>query len=204
VVLLIATKCRSAVINNEVYQIFNESGAVLYGHFLLTSGLHSDVYWEKMRVVQHPKTCEHLCKIIVKHYKDLEVDFVAGPTTAGIILAYEIAKKLNKPCLFAEKVGEERQFKRGLELSKGQKVLIIDDILTTGKSVNEVITAVEKAGAIVIAIAVLVDRSEKGLKFNNIPVFSCLRAPAVAYKPDDCPMCKQGVPLSILGSAKKI
>ena len=184
--------------------MFNQSGAVLYGHFLLTSGLHSDVYWEKMRVVQHPQACERLCQIIAEHYKDLEIDFVAGPTTAGIILAYEIAKKLNKPCLFAEKVDEERQFKRGLELQKGQKVLVADDILTTGKSVNEVINAVEQAGAIVAAIAVLVDRSENGLKFNDIPVFSCLRAPAAVHKPENCPMCKQGIPLSILGGAKKI
>jgi len=183
--------------------MFNESGAVLHGHFLLTSGLHSDVYWEKIRVVQHPKATERLCQIIAEYYKDLEVDFVAGPTTAGIILAYEVAKKLNKPCLFAEKVGEERQFKRGLELQKEQTVLIVDDILTTGKSVNEVIAAVKQVGATVAAIAVLVDRSEKGLKFNDIPVFSCLRAPAAAYKPEDCPMCKQKMPLAVLGGAKK-
>ena len=183
--------------------MFEDCGAVLRGHFLLTSGLHSGVYWEKMRVVQNPWHTERVCAIIAEYYKNLDIDFVAGPTTAGIILAYEIGKKLGKPCLFAEKSKEGRCFKRGLELKKGDKVLVVDDILTTGKSVNEVLDAVEKAGARAVAIAVLVDRSENGLQFGEIPLYCCLRAPSIAYEPQKCPLCQKKIPLSILGGAEK-
>ena len=172
------------------------------GHFLLTSGLHSDVYWEKMRVVQNPKFTERLCSIIAEHCKNTDIDLVAGPITAGIILAYEVAKKLDKPCIFAEKAGNERQFKRGIQLKKDDKVLVVDDILTTGKSVNEVINAVEQAKAKVVSIAVLVDRSQDGLEFGSIPLFSCLRAPSKAFEPSCCPLCKKNMPLTILGGGK--
>ena len=155
-----------------------------------------------MRVVQNPTNTEYLCAMIAKHFRNLNINFVVGPTTAGIVLAYEVAKKLGTPCLFAEKVGEERFFKRGLQPKKGDRVLVVDDILTTGKSINEVIRALEQHQAEVAAIAVLVDRSEEGLRFAQIPFFACLTSPAKAFAPGNCPLCQQRLPLTIPGGAK--
>ena len=124
-------------------EIFRQSGAILEGHFLLTSGLHSPLYWEKFRVLQFPKYTEQLCRLISKHFNDKNVEVVAGPTTGGIILAYETAKQLGVRGIFAEKEkGEKRSFKRGFGIRAGERVLVVDDILTTGKSVREVLELV--------------------------------------------------------------
>ena len=119
---------------------------------------------------------------------------VAGPTTGGIILAFETARQLGVRGIFAEKVGDERVFRRDFEIKPGEHVLIVDDILTTGSSLRETINAVDKLGGTIIGIGVLVDRSEKSLEFK-VPLFSCLRAPTVAYSPQECPLCAAHIPL---------
>ena len=182
--------------------IFEKAGAVLKGHFLLTSGLHSPVYWEKAQVLQYPENTEKLCAMIAANFRGQGIRVVAGPTTPGIILAYETARQLGVRGIFAEK-GENgvRAFRRGFKISPGEKVLIVDDILTTGKSVREVIGAVEATGGEVAGIGVLVDRSTQPLDFGA-PLYSCLRAEAVAYKPEECPLCQEGIPLVKPGSSK--
>jgi orotate phosphoribosyltransferase len=179
-------------------EIFQKSGAVMNGHYLLTSGLHSPVYWEKFRVLQSPVYTEQLCRMIAAKFMDQNVEVVAGPTTGGIIIAYETARQLGVRGIFAEKDESndraERAFRRGFMIKPGERVLIVDDILTTGGSVNQVISAVKQLGGNIIGIAVLVDRSTKGIDFG-VPFFSCLRASTVAYKPEDCPQCKAKLPL---------
>jgi orotate phosphoribosyltransferase len=180
---------------NSVDEIFKKSGAVLEGHFLLTSGRHSPVYWEKFKVLQFPDYTEQLCGMIADHFRQQKVQLVAGPTTGGIILAFEVARQLGVRGVFAEKTSEkERAFRRGFTVKAGERVLIVDDILTTGSSIREVMAAVKKLGGIVVGIGVLVDRSEEEMDFG-VPLFSCHRSPAVTYSPEDCPLCAAKIPL---------
>ncbi len=180
--------------SDEIIQIFKDAGAILEGHFLLTSGLHSPMYWEKFRVLQYPHHTEKLCRLIAEHFKKDKVQVVAGPTTGGIVLAFEVARQLGVKSIFAEKVGEGRSFRRGFTIDPGERVLIVDDILTTGGSVVEVIDAVKKLKGDIIGVGVLVDRSEQTKDFG-VPLFSCLRSQTVTYRPGDCPLCTAGVPL---------
>ncbi|MCK5123914.1 MAG: orotate phosphoribosyltransferase [Dehalococcoidia bacterium] len=180
--------------SEEVLEIFKAAGAVKEGHFLLASGLHSPVYWEKFRILQHPHLTEKLCRLIAQHFRGQRIDVVAGPTTGGIILAFEIARQLGVRGIFAEKEGEARVFRRDFEIIPGEHILIVDDIMTKGGSLRETISAVDKLGGIVIGIGVLVDRSEENIDFG-LPFFSCLHAPTTAYSPDECPLCTAHVPL---------
>jgi orotate phosphoribosyltransferase len=181
-------------LSDEVLTIFKLAGAIKEGHFLLASGLHSPVYWEKFRILQHPHYTERLCRLIVQHFKGHKVDLVAGPTTGGIILAFETARQLGVRGIFAEKEGQTRLFRRDFEISPGEHILVVDDILTTGGSLRETISAVDRLGGIIIGIGVLVDRSDKNLTFN-LPFFSCLRAPTTTYSPEECPLCAAHIPL---------
>ena len=185
----------------ETEEIFQKSGALLKGHFLLTSGLHSPIYWEKFRILQFPSYTEQLCRMIAGHFRREKVQVVAGPTTGGIILAFEVARQLGVRGIFAEKEGEERSFRRGFGIDAGERVLIVDDILTTGSSIREVIAAVKKLGGNIIGIGVLVDRSEQAPDFG-FPVFSCHRSATVTYRPEDCPLCAAKVPLIKPGSSQ--
>ncbi len=176
-------------------EIFQKSGAVLKGHFLLASGLHSPVYWEKFQVLQYPNYTEQLCRMIASHFQKQGVQVVAGPTTGGIILAFEVARQLGVRGIFAEKTGAgERAFRRGFNIDPGERVLIVDDILTTGGSIREVMAAVSGQGGTIIGIGVLVDRSEQRIDFG-VPLFSCHRSITATYSPADCPLCAAKVPL---------
>jgi len=186
----------------NVEQIFQKSGAIRNGHFLLASGLHSPVYWEKFQVLQYPNYTEPLCRMIATHFQKQGVQVVAGPTTGGIILAYEVARQLGVRGIFAEKEGNTRAFRRGFGISSGERVLIVDDILTTGSSIVEVMAAVTRQGGIIIGIGVLVDRSEQqGIEFGA-PLFSCLRSITTVYPPSDCPLCAAQIPLVKPGSSQ--
>ena len=187
----------------SVERIFEQAGAVLKGHFLLTSGLHSPVYWEKSKVIQYPVYTEQLCRLIADRYRKAGATVVAGPTTPGIILAYETARQLGVRGIFAERdeSGTGRVFRRGFTIDPSEKVLIVDDILTTGNSVNEVIAAVKKLGGDVVGIGVLVDRSPQKLDFAY-PFFTCHRAEEITYPPAHCPLCAAGIPLVKPGSGK--
>ncbi len=188
---------------DNVKEMFERSGALLNGHFLLASGLHSPVYWEKALVIQYPEYTEKLCKMIAGHYKKSGVQVVAGPTTPGIILSYVTAKHLGVRGVFAEKddATGARVFRRGFEIKPGEKVLVVDDVMTTGGSVSEVVAAIRKLQGEVIGVGVLVLRSSKEPDFGA-PFYACLKTEVVTYQPDNCPLCKQGVPLVKRGSSK--
>lgn len=176
-------------------EIFRKAGAILEGHFLLTSGLHSPIYWEKFRVLQFPGYTRQLCRLINGHFNKDKVDVVAGPTTGGIILSYEVAGQFGVRGIFAEKEGASRRlFKRGFGIKPRERVLIVDDVLTTGKSIREVLSLVEEQGGEVIGIGVLVDRSEEKHDFG-VPLFSCLRSVTPTYEPKSCPLCATTIPL---------
>jgi len=188
--------------DSSIEEIFEKSGAILKGHFLLASGRHSPVYWEKFRVLQYPNYTEQLCRMISIHYREQGIQVVAGPTTGGIILAFEVARQLGVRGIFAEKESSgDRAFRRGFAVSPGERVLIVDDILTTGSSIREVMTAVTRAEGIIVGIGVLVDRSEQDMAFGT-PLFSCYRALTLTYSPEDCPLCAAGIPLVRPGSGQ--
>jgi len=182
----------------DVTDIFKQTGALLEGHFLLTSGLHSAKYWEKFRILQYPQYTQSLCALIADHFKNDSIQVVAGPTTGGTIIAFETAKQLGVRSIFAEKEGTSRIFRRGFTISPGERVLVVDDILTTGGSIAEVIKAVNSLGGKVVGIGVLVDRSTETIDLGA-PIFSCLRSIIQTYNPSECPLCAKGIPLTRLG-----
>lgn len=185
---------------NNTEEIFEKSGAVLHGHFRLASGLHSPIYWEKFQVLQFPDYTEQLCRMITSHFRKQGIQVVAGPTTGGIILAFEVARQLGVRGIFAEKEGDSRRtFQRGFRIDSGERVLIVDDILTTGNSIREVMTAVTNQGGIIVGVGVLVDRSEQKVDLGA-PFFSCLRSITPTYQPQNCPLCAAQIPLVRPGS----
>ncbi|MBA7611639.1 Orotate phosphoribosyltransferase [subsurface metagenome] len=188
---------------NNIEDVFHQSGAILKGHFLLTSGLHSPIYWEKFRILQYPNYTEQLCRLMADHFREQRIQVVAGPTTGGIILAFEVARQLGVRGIFAEKEASGgRAFRRDFVIDPGERVLIVDDILTTGSSIREVMVAVSKQRGIVIGIGVLVDRSEQKVEFG-VPLFSCHRSITPTYTPQDCPLCAAQIPLTKPGSSQE-
>ena len=187
---------------DSVEKIFEKSGAVLKGHFLLSSGMHSPVYWEKFQVLQYPEYTEQLCGMIADHFVDEDIEVVAGPTTGGVILAYETARQLGVRSIFAEKKdGGGREFRRGFTINPGERVLIVDDVFTRGGSIKDTIDAVNALGGEIVGIGVLVDRSPEKIDFG-LPFYSCHRAEVVVYPPDECPLCARGLPLVKPGSSQ--
>jgi len=198
-----------AIGEREVETLFRDAGAYLEGHFELSSGKHSDRYLEKFAVLQWPRQTERLCAAIAERVRDLDVATVAGPTTGGIILAHEVARQLGVRAVYAERdeSGRGRTFRRGFQLAPDERVLVVDDILSTGGSVDETIDAVRAAGATVVAAAVLVDRSAGpggstrspggGSTSSDlgVPLVALWRTSIPAYDPDDCPQCAAGVPI---------
>ncbi|MBI2869552.1 MAG: orotate phosphoribosyltransferase [Chloroflexi bacterium] len=181
---------------SNVEELFVRSGAVLKGHFLLTSGLHSPVYWEKFQVLQFPRYTGQLCGLMAGHFRDKGIEVVAGPTTGGVVLAFETARQLDVRAIFAEKAeGGGRVFRRGFSVRPGERVLVVDDILTTGGSVREVVEAVTRLGGQLAGVAVLVDRAEHHIDFG-VPLFACHRSETVTYRPEACPLCAAGLPLT--------
>jgi orotate phosphoribosyltransferase len=174
--------------------MFKASGAIKEGHFLLASGLHSPVYWEKFRILQYPRYTEKLCHAIAGHFKDQKIDLVAGPTTGGIILAFETARQLGVRSIFAEKMRDVRIFRRDFDIVPGERVLVVDDILTTGGSIKETMSAIAKLDGIVVGVGVLINRSSKQIDLG-VPLFSCLHAPTTVYSPEECPLCAASIPL---------
>jgi orotate phosphoribosyltransferase len=190
-------------LSQEVEDIFREAGAILEGHFELTSGLHSPVYWEKFRVLSSPHHTERLCKMIAQNFEGTTVEVVAGPTLGGIIIAFEVARQLGIRSIYAERDGARREFRRGLSINRGERVLVVDDVLTTGTSTLEVIKAVKRHGGEIAGVGVLVDRSSGGVPdLEGYPVFSCHQVSTTTYAPDKCPLCAQDIPLIKLGSSQ--
>lgn len=169
------------------------------GHFLLASGLHSPLYWEKFRVLQYPHDTGQLCALIARHFASYQVAVVVGPTTGGIVLAFETARQLGVRGIFAEKEGDRRVFRRDFELGHGERTLVVDDVLTTGSSIRETLEAVKQRGATAVGVGVLVDRSEGKAQFS-LPLFACVEAPAEVYRAEECPLCAAGAPLTRAGA----
>lgn len=185
--------------NEEVLKIFKDCGALLEGHFKLSSGLHSDKYLQCAKVLQHPEISEKLCKELAAKLKGIKIDVVIGPAMGGIVIAYELARQLGARGIFTERVDDKVQLRRGFELMPGERCLIAEDVVTTGKSTKEVIAAIEESGAKIAACACLIDRSGGKADFG-VPLAAMAVVNVAAYDEPSCPMCKAGLPLVKPGS----
>jgi orotate phosphoribosyltransferase len=207
----------SKAISARTEELFRRSGALKEGHFLLKSGKHSERYLEKFLVLQDPAATSELCGFWAARHRDAEgapaVDLVAGPTTGGIVLAFETGRQLGVRAIFAEEVNDadgatRREFRRGFTISPGERVLLVDDILTTGGSLLAMIPAVEAMGGEIITCAVLADRSgglaalSSPLTGRSYPLRALWRLTLPTYDPgpETCPACKAGVALYAPGS----
>ena len=172
-------------------KLLEETGALLDGHFLLTSGLHSDKYIEKMRIMENPELMEPF----FNKMRDLspETDWFVGPTLGGAIIAFELARMTGKKSAFAERTETGRELKRGFTIQHTDKIVIVDDILTTGSSIKETIKAIDKGK--IIDIVVMIDRSTTNIEFD-MPIKAVLKYPIETYTPEICHLCKEKVPLT--------
>ncbi len=186
---------------NDILDIFKKTGALLEGHFLLTSGRHSNMYFQCAKVLQYPEYTEQVCGIIADYFKDYEIDTVISPAMGGIIVGQEVARQLNKRSIFAEREDKKLTLRRGFNIDKGEKVLVCEDVVTTGGSVFEVIDIVKQQGGEVVGVGYIVDRSNGKVNFG-FPQKSTMKMEVVSYSPDECPLCKANIPLVKPGSRK--
>jgi orotate phosphoribosyltransferase len=181
--------------------LLETSGAILHGHFLLTSGRHSEVYFEKFRILEQPQVLSALCAEIAAHYEDGNFDFVAGPTTGGIIIAFEVGRQMGLPAAYVETENGVKTLRRGKTLPQRAKVLIVDDVLTTGTSLIETKEAIINAGATPTAFAVLIDRAAPGLNLG-LPCHAAYKVEAESYAPDEIPDWLAAIPITKPGTRK--
>ncbi len=186
-----------------VLAIFKQTGALLEGHFQLTSGLHSNQYFQCAKVLQYPEHCELLCGSLAQEFRDVAIDAVIAPAMGGIVVAQEVGRQLRKRTMFTERKDGEMQLRRGFDIAPGERVLVCEDVVTTGGSVMEVIEIVRRSGGVVAGVAYIVDRSGGNVKFAMAPEGkqrSVLMMDVVTYKPEACPLCKSGMPAVKPGS----
>jgi len=176
---------------DEILNIFTKTEALLKGHFILTSGLHSDTYFQCAKVLQYPWYGEKLCRDIADNFKNYKIEMVVSPAVGGIIAGYEVARILNVPSIFTERVEGKMRLRRGFSIKGGTKILVIEDVTTTGGSVKEVIECVASHGGEVSGVGALVDRSGGSVKFG-VPYFSLIKLRVENFSPEDCPMCRAG------------
>ena len=185
----------------EILEIFKKTESLFEGHFLLTSGRHSDKYFQCAKVLQYPEYIELLCSIIANHFKNYEIDNVISPAIGGLVVGQEVARQLNKRFIFAERENKNLTLRRGFSLSEGEKVLICEDVVTTGGSVFEVIDIVKNNNAKVAGVGFIVDRSNGKVDFGY-PQISTLKMEVISYLPEECPLCTQGLEITKPGSRK--
>ena len=183
----------------EVLAIYRATGGLLSGHFLLSSGLHSDVYLQSALVLQHPTHAEALCRELARPFKGDGVQVVLAPAIGGILVAHEVARALGARCLFGERENGVMRLRRGFSLAPGERCLVVEDVITTGGSTREVIKVVEDGRGVLVGVGALIDRSGGTATF---PVKKAALAtlPVPTYKPEDCPLCKAGTPAVKPGS----
>jgi orotate phosphoribosyltransferase len=186
---------------SEIIEIFRKTEALLEGHFLLTSGKHSDKYFQCAKVLQYPEYNFLFGQLISEHFNNFDIDTVVSPAIGGIVAGQEVARQLNKRFIFTERENGKMTLRRGFTVSKGEKILIIEDVVTTGGSVFEVIEEVKKSGALVVGVGSIVDRSNGKVDFS-VPFYSTLALEVQTYEPEECPMCKANVPIVKPGSRK--
>ncbi|OEG71835.1 orotate phosphoribosyltransferase [Candidatus Endomicrobiellum trichonymphae] len=177
----------------KLRELFRENKALLNGHFKLSSGLHSDTYFQAALILQYPKEAARLAEELAKKIKEnnIKVDVVVSPAMGGVIIGYEMGRALGVRAIFTERVDGKVSFRRGFFIDEDEKVLVVEDVITTGLSTKEVIDSLKSAGAKTVAVVSIVDRSAGKIDFG-VPKFSLLSLEVRSFKEDECPMCKAG------------
>ena len=185
----------------EIIEIFKETEALLEGHFILTSGKHSPSYFQCAKLLQHPGYLSKFANLIAQNFRDTDIDAVISPAIGGIVLGTEVGRILDVKTIFAERKNGEMCIRRGFEVHEGQNILVIEDVITTGGSVQEVMSEVKKMGGVISGVGVLVDRSNGSVKLHQNQ-FSIIELQAVSYHPDNVPDSLKKIPVQKPGSRK--
>lgn len=178
----------------ELLSMFRETGVLLDGHFLLTSGRHSPQFLQCSQLMQYPDRAARVAAALAEPFAATGVDSVVGPAMGGIILAYEVARQLGARAMFTEKQDGELVLRRGFELKRCEHVLVVEDAVTTGGSVKQTVSVVAATGAQVVGVGVIVDRSGGRVGFG-LPHRALVQLDVPSYAPQECPLCRKGVPL---------
>jgi orotate phosphoribosyltransferase len=187
----------------EILDIFKKMGAYQQGHFKLSSGLHSGGYLQCARVLQDPVVASRLCGALAEKFRANKPDLIIGPAMGGIVLAYELARHLNARAIFTERDSEGRMcLRRGFRVDQANRVLIAEDVLTTGRSAKEVIDLLRKDGIAPVGVTSLVDRSGGEIDFGGIKRESLIKLNIPAFAPENCPLCQEGMPITKPGSRR--
>jgi len=180
--------------DKEVFKVFEDCGALLTGHFLLTSGRHSPKFLQAALVLQHPDEASRLAAALAQHFDSERVDLVVGPAVGGIILAHEVARALGVRACYSEKEADGMVLRRGFAVPSGTRVLVVEDVVTTGGSVRRTVEHLRERGAEVVGIGVLIDRSGGKAEFD-VPFRTLARLDIETHVPADCPLCADKIPL---------
>ena len=183
----------------DVLKHFSDTGALLNGHFVLSSGLHSPQYLQCALALKHPADAAHFGRSLAEQFRGQHIDLVASPAIGGIIIGYATAAALDAPFMWTERENGTMTLRRGFSLEKGERVLVVEDVITTGGSTRECIAALEERGAQIVAAASIIDRSD-GKADVGVPRTSLAALDVPVYSPGDCPLCRDGIMLVKPGS----
>ena len=187
---------------NRAEQILIKVDALLSGHFLYTSGKHGDLYMQCAKVLQHPEYTEELAKIIAQGFEE-KVDIVLAPAIGGIVWGYELARALGAKSIFAEREDGKMTLRRNFEIPRGARIVVAEDVITTGGTVAEIIEIVKEKGAVPVGVGVIVDRSGGKIQLGA-KIIAALSKEIQAYDPEECPLCKRGEPITKPGSRNAV
>jgi len=186
-------------VNKDYLKIFEETKALMYGHFVLSSGLHSDTYFQCAKVLQYPKYLSKFSEILADNFSSFDVDKVISPAIGGIVLGTEVGRLLNKKTIFSERVDGSMKLRRGFSIKKDEKILIIEDVLSTGGSIKEVIQLIKKHGGNLVGVGVIVDRSLEPVFIHN-NFFSITNQKAKIFDKNNIPKDLKDIPAIKPGS----
>ncbi len=189
--------------NERVLEIFREAGVLLEGHFLLTSGKHSNRYLQCAKIFRHTKYSEELCAALAKQFADEKIDVVIGPAMGAVQMAYEVSRHVGCENFFAEREDGKMTLRRGFVVTPGMRCLLVEDVVTTGGSIKEVKELVEASGGIVVGIGSIVNRSGGSVDFG-VPYKAVIEVDVQSWEADECPMCKEGKTQAIKPGSRKI
>ena len=189
-----------AMTNEELMQILTDTGAYQSGHFKLSSGLHSGNYIQCSQLLKFPRIAEKVCAEIGELFKDENIEMVVGPAIGGILVAYEVGRALNVPAIFAERENGVMTLRRGFHVEPGTRCLVTEDVLTTGGSAQEVVELLQSKGAEVVAATSIIDRTPGNTIKLKVPFKSLIQLSFPTHNPEECPMCKEGMPIQKPGS----
>lgn len=183
--------------SNEVLELLEQTEGVLHGHFCLTSGLHSNIYFQCAKLYQYPDITEKMGAMLAKKLETLDFDTVISPAVGAVIIGYETAKQAKKRNLFVERKDGKMELRRGYSLKKGERVVIVEDVITTARTINETMDAIKEFGAELAGVACIVDRTSGRSPYK---LTSLMQIDPVVHDPQDCPLCKEGIPIEKPGS----